>query len=109
MSAPRVELLWWSGCPSHDKAREILEEVMAEAGLHPAGLQMVQVVTDQEATRERFIGSPTIRIDGRDVVPDDATPTALTCRLYYRRDGRPSPLPDRADLRDALAAAMSRP
>ncbi len=108
MSAPRVELLWWSGCPSHGKARTMVEQALAEAGLDPAGIEMLQIVTEDEAARERFVGSPTIRIDGRDIVPDDRTPTALTCRLYYRRDGRPSPLPDPADLRDALAAANRR-
>lgn len=105
MDAPRVELLWWSGCPSHSKAKDLLEKAMSDAGLDPASLEMVQVVTDDEAAREHFIGSPTIRINGRDIVPDDQTPTALTCRLYFRRDGRPSPLPDPADLHDALAAA----
>jgi hypothetical protein len=55
--------------------------------------------------RERFIGSPTIRIDGVDVQPTAQEPYGLTCRVYHRRDGRVSPTPDPADVRDALRAA----
>ncbi|MFF5497806.1 hypothetical protein [Streptomyces aquilus] len=108
MTGPKVELLWWSGCPSHGQAKEMLEEALAAAGLDPARIETLQIVTTDEAAREQFIGSPTIRIDGEDVVPQDDPRPALTCRLYLRRDGRPGPLPDPADLRDALARALDR-
>ncbi len=53
-----------------------------------------------------FAGSPTILIDGTDVVPaDDAV--GLNCRVYRRRDGRVSPTPDPEDLRDALRACSA--
>ena len=54
---------------------------------------------------QRFVGSPTIRVDGRDIQPPDDEPVGLTCRVYRLRDGRVSPTPDPADLRDALMAA----
>jgi hypothetical protein len=72
-------------------------------------IETLQVLTEAEAAREHFIGSPTIRVNGRDIVPDTITPTALTCRLYHRRDGRPSPLPDPADLREVIAATAVHP
>jgi len=51
----------------------------------------------------RFPGSPTILIDGRDVVtPSADEPIGLTCRVYRRRDGEVSPTPDPADLRAAI-------
>jgi hypothetical protein len=40
------------------------------------------------------------------VQPTDE-PAGLTCRVYRRRDGRVSPLPDRADVRDALAERLA--
>lgn len=87
----------------------MLEEALREAGLDSDRIETLQIVTEEEAVRERFVGSPTIRIDGADiVVPREPVQAALTCRLYFRRDGRPGPLPDPADLRDALAAAVSR-
>ncbi|MFI1996984.1 hypothetical protein [Actinoplanes sp. NPDC020271] len=108
MAAPRVELLWWSGCPSHGKARTMPQAALTEAGLDPTGMETLQVVTEEEAAQEGFVGSPAIRINGTDIVAPDDQPPALTCRLYVRRDGRPGPLPDPADLRDALAAALTR-
>lgn len=103
---PRVEFLWWEGCPSAERALAELRAAMADAGLDPAAVEVRHVGTDQEAARERFAGSPTIRIGGRDLQPpDDSEVAGLTCRVYRLRDGRASPTPDPADLRDALMSA----
>jgi hypothetical protein len=107
VSAMRVELLWWDGCPSHPKALSDLRAAMAELGLDPNAVELRQIEVEQDAARERFVGSPTIRIDGQDVSPVADEPFGLTCRVYYRRDGRISPTPDPADLRDALQAAIA--
>jgi hypothetical protein len=100
---PRVELLWWEGCPSWPQALEELRDAMRAAGLDPERIEMQHVETDDAAGELRFVGSPTIRIDGEDIVPPGDEPTGLTCRIYRLRDGRVSPLPDPADLREALA------
>lgn len=105
---PRVELLWWSGCPSHSQAKAMLEKVMREFGLNPASIECVQVLTEQDAARERFTGSPTIRVNELDIVPPEKDASAmLTCRLYFRKDGRPSPLPDPEHIRAALHQAIN--
>lgn len=106
--APTVELLLWSGCPSHERARDQLREAMTGAGLDPASVIEVAVETEGEAESRRFIGSPTVLVDGRDVVDPGDRPAALTCRLYRHRDGSPSPLPDSEDLRSALARATEK-
>lgn len=103
----RVELLWWEGCPSHPKALADLRTAMNELGLDPSSVELRQIETEIDASHERFIGSPTIRIDGHDVTPVEDEPFGLTCRVYYRRNGRVSPTPDPADLRDALSNAMT--
>jgi hypothetical protein len=101
----RVELLWWEGCPSHPEALRQLERVLSEEGVE-ATVERVEVTSDEQARRERFPGSPTIRIDGRDVVaPRDGEPFGLTCRVYRLRDGRVSPVPDPEDVREAVANA----
>ena len=76
---------------------------MREAGLTPDAIRMRHVETDDEADELRFVGSPTIRIDGERLFPPGDEPTGLTCRIYRLRDGRVSPLPDPMDLREALA------
>src|SRR3954454_17209041 len=102
----RVELLWWEGCPSTPEAMEELKRVLREEGLDPEAVELVEVESDEQAERERFPGSPTIRIDGADAVPPgDGAPVGLTCRVYRLRDGRPSPTPDPDDLRAAVRRA----
>jgi hypothetical protein len=109
MTQPRVELLFWDGCPSHPKALEDLRAAMADLGLDPDTVLVREVDTDQRAERESFVGSPTIRVDGEDVDPPPGDePLGLTCRVYRLRDGRVSPTPDPAILRDALSNALTR-
>lgn len=106
VSAVHVELLWWEGCPSQPRALSDLRAAMAELGLDPDTIEVRQIKTESDAQREVFIGSPTIRVNGVDVNPAEDEPYGLNCRVYYRRDGRISPTPDPADLRDALSAAI---
>jgi hypothetical protein len=106
---PTVELLWWEGCPSYPKALSDLRAAMAAEGLDPQAVVVRRIRTEEEARAERFPGSPTIRVGGRDVQDPGEEPPALTCRIFRRRDGRVSPVPDPADLRDALRAAHGRP
>jgi hypothetical protein len=99
----KAELLWWEGCPSYPRALEELRAILREEGLDPDAVEMREVESDEQAARERFPGSPTIRIDGEDVVPPgNGQPFGLTCRVYRLRDGRISPTPDPADLREAI-------
>jgi hypothetical protein len=99
----KVELFYWEGCPSHPEALELLEAVLAERGLDTP-VELRRVETDEEAQALRFPGSPTIRVDGRDVDPAGAASRpALNCRIYYLPDGRVSPIPSREQLEEALS------
>lgn len=100
-----VELLWWRGCPSWERAIEIVREQMAVAGLDPDDLRVREIVDEAEAVRESFPGSPTIRVDGRDIADRGNAAAGLTCRVYTLRDGRISALPDPADVAAALLRA----
>lgn len=100
-----VELLFWEGCPSYPAALDQLRAALAEAGGDPASIVVREVLDEAQAAAERFPGSPTIRVDGRDVVDAGDAPPALNCRVYHLRDGRFSPTPDPEDLRDALRPA----
>jgi hypothetical protein len=106
MAQPTVEFLWWDGCPSSDEALAELREEMAALGLDPDAVEVREINTDAAAQREEFVGSPTIRVDGRDLQPPGDDPVGLTCRVYRLRDGRISALPDRGDVRAGLVAAM---
>lgn len=98
----RVELLFWEGCPSHPEAKALLEQVLDERGI-TAPIEMREVFTYADAVELAFPGSPTIRVDGFDIDPVGAqSPPALTCRVYVLPDGRPSPVPSRQQLEEAL-------
>jgi hypothetical protein len=106
---PRVEFLWWEGCPSWERALADLRGAMEERGLDPDAIEVRRIESDADAEHESFLGSPTIRVDGEDVYPPgDGEPTGLACRVYRRRDGRVSPLPDPDDVRAALSRAGER-
>jgi hypothetical protein len=80
---------------------------MEAAGLDGDSVEVREVTTESAAEREEFVGSPTIRVDGRDVQPPSGDPAGLTCRIYRLRDGRVSPLPDREDVGEALRSAAA--
>jgi hypothetical protein len=99
----RVELLWWEGCPSYPQALADLRHALREEGIDAESLELRHVETEEEAERLGFPGSPTIRVDGHDVVPPGpGDPVGLNCRVYRLRDGRYSPVPDPAHVRAML-------
>lgn len=98
-----IDFLFWEGCPSHQRALSELHDLLEELAISADQLNITEVKTEADAQREHFIGSPTIRLDGKDIVEPGDTPYGLDCRVYFRRDGRASPLPDPDDLRDAIA------
>ncbi|HEY5159551.1 MAG TPA: hypothetical protein VII83_00635, partial [Gaiellaceae bacterium] len=97
-----IELLYWQGCPSHPEAKALLEGVLAELGRDDE-IVMTEVKSDEEAERLHFPGSPTIRVDGRDIDARGANERpSLTCRIYYLPDARVSPIPSREQMEAAL-------
>jgi len=100
-----ITFLYFEGCPSHAAALARLRQVMAEEGVQ-AEIEIVKVETDEQAQGRRFVGSPTILINGQDIDPLPAgIQVALTCRAYRLEDGRISPLPSAAMIRRALRSA----
>ena len=107
--AAHIRFLWWQGCPSWERALASLREKMAAQGLDPEMVEVVEVGDEQQAENLGFPGSPTILVAGEDIQPPDPErPIGLTCRVYRRRDGRISPLPDPEDIREAISAARRR-
>jgi hypothetical protein len=97
-----IELLFWQGCPSHPEAKALLERVLTELGRDDP-IVMTEVKSDEEAERLRFPGSPTIRVDGRDIDAMGANGRpSLTCRIYHLPNGRVSPVPSREQMEAAL-------
>ncbi len=103
-----IEFLFWEGCPSHERVLARLTDQLREIGLDPAEVKIIEIETVEDAEAHKFVGSPTIRLDGTDIADPKDEPYGLECRLYYHRDGRPSPLPDPDDMKEALTRYASK-
>ena len=101
----KIELLYFAGCPSHEAFLARLHELLARAGVEEP-VQQRRVESDAAAQSERFLGSPTLRIDGVDIDPGaaDRGDYALKCRLYPTEQGLSGAPPDEWVL-DALRHA----
>jgi hypothetical protein len=99
-----VEILYFEACPHHEDVLARLRSIIAEHQLD-ARVVLKRVESGQTAQRERFLGSPTVRINGQDVDPSAATRTdyGLKCRLYPCGQRLVGDIPD-----DLLLAALGR-
>ena len=87
MADLRVELLAVEDCPHLDQARRDLESVVG-GGVIEVPIQLILVGSVDDAEFLGFQGSPTIRVNGDDVVPQPDLPIALGCRIYRDAQGR---------------------
>jgi hypothetical protein len=104
----RVSFLYYEECPSHEQALERLREVMAEEDIS-SEVEVFEVETEDQARELRFVGSPTIRVDGQDIDPPGDARYGLACRAYSLEDDRISPLPSRDMIRRALRSVAKGP
>lgn|SRR6185312_4286049 len=80
----RIEVLYVAGCPSHPAALQLVRDVLRAEGVS-AEIREVLIADDHMATELAFSGSPTIRVNGRDVAAEESSSAktfALSCRLY---------------------------
>ncbi len=103
-----VEILYFEGCPSFATLLPRVREIVAESGGDPDAIELRTVETFDVAQETRFLGSPTVRIDGVDIDPgaggrDDF---GLKCRIYCSEHGQ-TPTPPDAWLRAALTGEPS--
>jgi hypothetical protein len=105
---PLVEVLVFPGCPNRAAAIALAERVCAELDGN-AGIQVLDITDQQAAEQARSLGSPTIRVDGRDVEPGAGKCVEYlhTCRLYQGEHSLRG-LPEEAWLRQALQDAQVR-
>ena len=97
--------MYFEGCPNHEPARALVERLARELDVEPE-IELVEVADPGAAAALRFLGSPTVRVDGVDVEPgaEQRRDFAFSCRLY-RSDGGASEQPEESWVRDALIEA----
>ncbi len=103
MADLRVELLAVEDCPHLETARRDLEAVL-HRGIIEVPIQVIFVSGPDDAEFLGFQGSPTIRINGEDVVPQPGLPVAVGCRIYRDAEGGMLGSPPIEAIRDAVDA-----
>jgi hypothetical protein len=99
-----IEILHFDGCPNHDGLEAHVRSLLGHAGIDLPVIER-SIESEAQAEAERFLGSPTIRVNGVDVDPAAAGRDAygLTCRVYATEDGLRGTPPD-----DWILAAVRR-
>ena len=98
----KIEVLYFEDCPNHVPTLERIRTVLREESCH-AEIREV-LVTDGEAARIwRFLGSPTVRVDGIDIEPaaNERQDFGFMCRRYS------TGLPSRELIRKAIRSASA--
>jgi hypothetical protein len=85
----RVEVLTFAGCPHAQLAVDLVTRIVSQRG-NEADVIRLDVHDAAEAHGLCFLGSPSIRIDGRDVEPGAAERTDYSygCRVYRTSHGQ---------------------
>jgi hypothetical protein len=94
-SAVPIEILYFDGCPNHEQLLEHLPRLLERAGID-AEITLREVTDAEQAQRQRFLGSPTICVGGRDIDPGagQRTDYGLKCRIYHTSEGLTGLPPD---------------
>lgn len=104
--AVTLEVLFFDGCPSHERLLPVVRALAAEHGVQ---LMQRRIEDASHAEHVRFLGSPSVRVNGVDVEPgaDERADFGLKCRLYRLPEGL-SGLPPEAWIRRALGSSVAR-
>jgi hypothetical protein len=102
----KIELLYVAECPNHLPAVEIIQDVLREQGLSEE-IQQIEVTDGEQAVALCFRGSPSVRVDGKDVEPNitgSSGSFGISCRTYLV-DGRRQGTPRREWIRNAVRSS----
>lgn len=100
----QVELLVVPDCPNEAATAELVRGVLDELGRTDTPVTVHVIGSQDDAARQGFTGSPTLRINGCDPFAEPGRAPALACRVYSTAAGLRG-LPDAAAVRAALCAA----
>ncbi|MGH2903822.1 MAG: DF family (seleno)protein [Solirubrobacteraceae bacterium] len=84
----KVEILYFEDCPNFGPLLSRVHGLFDSAGID-ADVVTHAVESEAAACEQRFLGSPTVRIDGHDVEPGagERSDYGLKCRLYRTAQG----------------------
>ena len=101
----KIELLVFDDCPNSGPTEKLIRETMSELG-GDGKIEVVTVVDNDDAAAKRFLGSPSVRVNGRDleIEEDGTTQYSMRCRIYRTDEGQAG-VPSKELLTKAIQAA----
>ena len=89
MTQNKIEILYFEGCPNYESTKTLVDELIEEMGIE-ANVVHHDVKDNEEAVRLRFLGSPSVRVNDKDIELDenDETEYSMSCRIYKYKDKR---------------------
>ena len=101
----KIEFLYFKNCPGYKSALSLLEQILLENDTTVA-IEKIEVTTPELAIQHRFLGSPSIRINGVDIEgQENPSEYGLKCRIYLDTS---SGIPSEVVIRKALQEAGQR-
>lgn len=99
-----IEFLYFDDCPSWISALQNLKNVI-NTDFPDEKVDLIRVHSIEDARHHNFQGSPSIRIDGRDLEGKDSG-YSFNCRLYMEQ-GKLSGVPSEALIRERIRYLIS--
>ncbi len=83
----KIEFLYFEGCPNHEAALTNLKDALSETKIDEK-IEIINIEKPENVTKHRFLGSPSIRINNRDleIAEDESTEYSMRCRRYKNGD-----------------------
>lgn len=103
-----LELLYLDSCPNHDATTNLVHSVLIAEGLLPQ-VRQILIRNLQDAEAYGFPGSPTVRVNGRDIesISPHRLDAGFACRTYVV-EGKPQGVPPRELVESAVRAAREQ-
>lgn len=74
----KLQILYILDCPWCVKTKKLVRESMRELGVK-AGIEEILIDSDEKAKEYNFTGSPTVRINGKDIQEEVSKAQCLCC------------------------------
>ncbi|AST58326.1 DUF2703 domain-containing protein [Thermoanaerobacterium thermosaccharolyticum] len=101
----QIRFLYFEGCPNSEPALNLLKEVLNEKGIK-GEIELIEIESEEDAYRYKFLGSPSIYINGEDIEKERRNDEPLYgCRVYKTIDGY-SGIPSREMILYAINEAL---
>lgn len=82
----KIDLMYFDGCPSWRVALENLQTALEVEGLQ-IKIVPIEIHSEAEASAAKFLGSPSLQIDGQDLWPGEQASYSMNCRIYRTAEG----------------------